>query len=236
MNKLRYVFKNITLLNILLAAFIVVMADYAVLPLLHTSIKYKLLPQKKILEQTKTEETEHQVPSPSDYVAVSEQNLFHPERRIPPEKKEEAPLPKPEFVLYGTLIADGTSIAYFEDMKAPRNSTGRGRRQVALKIGDNLSGFTVKEIDTDKVVMARGEEKMVIPVNDTQRAKNQAAPTTAPGSAPGSAPGVAAPGHQPPRYQPADRSRLRGSAALQRGRQENRPPQAPQAAPTGGPR
>jgi hypothetical protein len=228
MNKLRYLFKNITLLNVLLAAALAFMAHYTVLPLLNINTKYRLPTQKNIPADLKPAETERQIPSPSDYILISEQNLFHPERRIPPEKKEEAPLPKPDFVLYGTLIADTTSLAYIEDLKAPRNSAGRGRRQVALKKGDTLSGFTVKEIDTDKIVMVRGEEKMIVPVNDTQRSKT---PPAAPTAAAAATPGRTAPNQQAAVVRPPLRSR-RGSAALQshfRQRQAGAPPQAPGA-------
>lgn len=178
MNKIRYLFKNITLLNLLLAATLALMAHYTILPLLNINVKYRLPSQKKISVVEKAAETEHQIPSPSDYIVISEENLFHPERRIPPEKKEEVPLPKPDFVLYGTLITDTVSLAYIEDLKAPRNSPGRGKRQIALKKGDTMSGFMLKEIDVDKIVMMRGEEKMIVPVSDTQRAKTPAATAT----------------------------------------------------------
>jgi hypothetical protein len=35
-----------------------------------------------------------------------------------------------------------------------------------LRKGDSLSGFTLKEIETDKIVMMRGEEKITVPIND----------------------------------------------------------------------
>jgi hypothetical protein len=186
MTKIRYLFKNITLLNALLMGAIFIMANYTVLPLMNINIKYALPSQKKTFVEKEPAPSEHDVPSPSDYVIISEENLFHPERRIPPEKKaDEAALPKPEFVLYGTLVSDTTSLAYLEDLKAPRNSPGRGKRQTTLKKGDTMSGFTLKEIDVDKVVMARGEEKMVVPVNDPQRPKTREAAATVAHTAPG---------------------------------------------------
>ena len=182
--RIRYPFENINLLNILLIAAVAVMAHYTILPLLNINVKLKSLvpPQAKTAGE-KAPQPEYQIPSPADYLIISEQNLFHPERRVPPEKKEEAPLPKPEFVLYGTLITDTTSVAYLEDLKAPRNTTGRGQRQVALKKGDALSGFTLKEIEPDKIVMVRGEEKMVVPIFDAQRPKTRSyTPTVSKGA------------------------------------------------------
>lgn len=111
------------------------------------------------------------VPSPADYHAVSDENLFHPERKIPAEKKQEPELPKPEFVLYGTMVGDELNIAYLEDLKAKRSTPGRGVRQTALKQGDSLSGFILKEIQSEKIVMVRGEEVMTVYVRDPQRKK-----------------------------------------------------------------
>ncbi|MBM4146317.1 MAG: hypothetical protein FJ240_08605 [Nitrospira sp.] len=125
---------------------------------------------KSIFSETESLDEPHP-PSSSDYIVVSENNLFHPERKIPPEKKEEVPLPKPEFILFGTLITSETSLAYIEDLKVPRNTAGRGKRQTTLKKGDMMSGFILKEVQADKIVMVRGEEKMVVPVHNPNRSK-----------------------------------------------------------------
>jgi hypothetical protein len=79
------------------------------------------------------------------------------------------------------MLSDDLSLAYLEDLKAPRNTPGRGKRQVALKKGDSLSGFVLKEIETDKITMVRGEEKLIVAMNDPQKAKARevAAATTA---------------------------------------------------------
>lgn len=194
MTKSKYLFKNVTILNILLIAAIILMANYTVLPLLHIDIKYTLPFRKKTVDEKEVTPVEHNPPSPSDYMIISEANLFHPERIIPPEKKEEQPLPKPEFVLYGTMISDNISLAYLEDMKAPRSTPGRGKRQVALKKGDTISGYTLKEIEVDKIVMVRGEDKMTVPVHDANRPKTRetVAPVTR------AAPGQPAPTPQRP--------------------------------------
>jgi hypothetical protein len=128
--------------------------------------------------QEEEEVVQFQVPSITEYAKIADENLFHPERKIPTEKKEEQPLPKPEFVLYGTLISDELSLAYLEDVKAPRSSPGRGKRQVALKKGDSMSGFTLKEIEADKIVMLRGEEKIVVNISDPTHPKAREASQT----------------------------------------------------------
>lgn len=142
-------------------------------PMLDLKVKYALPAAKKPVGGEIEVPAEKQIPSITEYTKVSEENLFHPERKIPVEKKEEKPLPKPEFVLYGTLITDTISLAYLEDLKVPRSTVGRGKRQISMKKGDTLSGFTLKEIEADKIVMVRGEEKMVVSLNDPAHPKKR---------------------------------------------------------------
>lgn len=185
MGKLRYLFRNINLLNIALIAAIVLLANYTVLPLFSVNIKYALPAPKKTIVDKEEEPAQSQTPSPLDYTIVAEQNLFHPERRIPPEKKEERP--KPEFVLHGTLITDDIKVAYMEDRKSPRTTPGRGKRQSVLSPGDTLSGYTLSEIHHDKVVLIRGEDRVEVSVLDN-KTKARAVETGAPGQTPPAAP------------------------------------------------
>lgn len=172
MIRTKYIFRNISVLNALLTAIIIVMALYTLLPQLHIDVNYILPSRKSPPDVKKTAPAEHAVHSLSDYLTVAEDNLFHPERKIPPEKKtEEKPLPKPEFVLYGTIVAGDVLIAFLEDLKAPRSSTGRGNRQVAVRQGDVLSGFTLREVGNDKVSLVRGEEKITVQVRKSRPKK-----------------------------------------------------------------
>ena len=164
---LGYVYRNVTILNISILAMIVLMILFAVLPLVRLKVKVGL-PVVKPKAAAKEEAVQEKAPAPSamDYVMIGENNLFHPERRIPPEKQEEKALPKPELVLYGTIIGDSMSVAYVEDKKAPKTTQGRGNRQQTMKKGDVTGGFVLKEIDPDKIVLARGEETMVVYLSD----------------------------------------------------------------------
>ena len=175
---MKYYFKNITVLNVLLLIAIISMANYSLLSFFNTQIKYVLPSQKPAAETAEGKQAEFSSPSPSDYTIISEENLFHPERIIPPEKKAEQELPKPDFILYGTMVSDDISLAFLEDLKSPRNTPGRGKRQVALKKGDTFSGFTLKEIAQDNIVMVRGEEKMMVSVVDPQKPKTREAPAS----------------------------------------------------------
>lgn len=186
--RLKNILQNINILNIILMAIVIAFAVYSVFPTLEMKVKYALPSAKNTAETPDEEQGELKIPSLTQYSSIADENLFHPERRIPPEKKEEVPLPKPEFVLYGTMISDDFSLAYLEDMKAPRNTPGRGKRQVALKKGDSMSGFILKEIETDKITMVRGEEKLIVAMNDPQKAKAREAAAVTTAAAPAAQP------------------------------------------------
>lgn len=184
--RIKPLIRNINMLNIVLLTGALFFAFYIFFPALDITAGFTLPAVKK--SAAKKEETgmEIRIPSITEYAKIPEENLFHPERKIPVEKKadEQQQLPKPEFVLYGTLITDDLGLAYIEDLKAPRNSPGRGKRQTSLRKGDTLSGFTLKEMEADKVVMVRGEEKIIVFVNDPshprKRHETVVTPVTAP--------------------------------------------------------
>lgn len=213
MHKVKNIFRNINLLNIMLITAVIILANYTVLPMFNMNIRYTLPAGKKTIGDTDEKPAEGRIPSPSDYMIIAEENLFHPERKIPVEKKAEQPLPKPEFVLFGTLITDDLSLAYLEDLKVPRSTPGRGKRQTAMRKGDSMSGFTLKEIETDKVVMLRGEEQLVVLVNDPSRSKErkETGVTTAPAAT-----------QKPPQQMPAAASSTQQKQQIQATREQRR--------------
>jgi len=218
MRLLKYLVRNITVLNILLTAAIAAGVLYVISPLLHVTVS--VTPPTATKTETPKEESPvpAQAPSPLDYTIIAEQNLFHSERKIPVDKPVAAPLPKPEFVLYGTLTTDNVSIAYMEDKKSPQTTPGRGKRQTPVRKGENISGFTVKEIEADKVVMVRGEETVIVPLNDPQSAKTREA---------SAAPASPAPGTP----QPAVRQPVQPQFAPQQHTQQPAPAPAPPSPP-----
>lgn len=171
--RFKTIIRNINVLNILLISVIIISISYSLLPLLDIKVKDTLPAAKKTVEDTKEKAAQTQTPSIAEYTMIAEENLFHPERKIPVEKKEEQPLPKPDFVLYGTLITDDISLAYLEDLKAPQSTPGRGKRQTALRKGDAMSGYVLKEVEAEKIVMVRGEDKMIVALNDLSRPKDR---------------------------------------------------------------
>jgi len=174
MSRIAFLLRNFNLLNIILIVVIALMFNYVALPLLDVKIKYVPTAIKKAASIKEEEPLQHQIPSIPDYTIIAEENLFHPERKIPTGKEaEEKPLPKPDFVLYGTLITDDMSLAYLEDLKAPYSTPGRGKRQTALRKGDSMSGFTLKDIEAEKIVMVRGEERMTVYLDDKHKPKTR---------------------------------------------------------------
>ncbi len=176
MQKARRILGNLSVINVILAVVLVMFLSYAVFPMFGKTVRIRVpVPKKQPAAAPAQKPEEVKTPSPADYVVIADQNLFHPERKIPVEKKNAAaaPLPKPEFVLYGTLMTDDLHIAYMEDRKAPQNSPSRGIKQIPVKLGESLSGFALKEIDTNKVVMVRGEEKIDVYLNDATMPKNR---------------------------------------------------------------
>lgn len=176
MGRAKYLFSHISLINILLTAILIFLINYMLLPFLNKSISYTL-PVTKKMDKTETfagkKHDQAKSPSPLDYTVITDQNLFHPERKIPLEVKEAQPLPKPDFVLYGTLISGDTNIAYMEDKKSPYSTPGREKRQTPLKQGESMSGFTLKELSEDRVVMVRGEERLTVYLVDQQKPKER---------------------------------------------------------------
>jgi hypothetical protein len=86
-------------------------------------------------------------------------------------------LPKPEFILLGTIITDDIKLAYLENLKEPYSTAGRGKRQRSLRIGDTLSSYTLAEIYPDKVVMVKGEDKIEVNLTDSKAQKTRSSET-----------------------------------------------------------
>lgn len=184
MARLRYLLKNANLLNLALVMTLAYLVKSIVLPYFSDGVTYTPPVVKKEAAAAPAKPAEPKGPSPFDYVIIGEQNLFHPERKIPLPKVEAPPLPKPDFVLYGTMETAEFSLAYMEDKKAPRTTQGRGKRVTTLKLGDSLSGFVLKDVDVDKVVMLRGDETMVVHLNERGKVREtNGAVTGAPGTA-----------------------------------------------------
>ncbi|MCX5847554.1 MAG: hypothetical protein NTW12_14575 [Deltaproteobacteria bacterium] len=173
---MKYLFQSMNVLNGLLTVAVATVAYFTVIPFLNPDIQMSLPAAKETVERSGEKPALPQNYSPVDYAVISEQNLFHPERKIPPEKKDEKAIPRPEVILHGTLIMDDMSIAFIENKKAPYSTPGRGERQIALKKGDNLNGYILREVEANRIVLVKGEDKIVVMLNDGEKRKAGAAP------------------------------------------------------------
>ncbi len=174
----RKIIRHITPLNVLLLGIIAALAFYGYGTFHNFEVSFASLKPKAPAETQETKSEAAPYPSSAEYSVIADSNLFHPERIIPPEKKADQ-LPKPEFVLSGTLITHDTQIAYLEDLKAPHSTAGRGQRQRALKLGQTLSGYTIKEIHHDRVLMAKDDEVIEVKIGTKKRARTGDAASTA---------------------------------------------------------
>jgi hypothetical protein len=162
MRIIRYLVRSINPLNILLFLITVAAVCSVLFPLMKTNARYSLPQAKpKLVEEAEKPQEKSVNILPSDYTVIGELNLFHPERRVPVDKKVEE-IPRPEIILYGTMVQDNVQYAFIEDKKNPKTTPGRGSRQITIKKGDVISGFVVSEIGTDRITLTKGDDKMTV--------------------------------------------------------------------------
>jgi hypothetical protein len=226
MRTIRYLVRSINPLNILLLIIMIAAAIGILFPLMKANARYTL-PQVNPKPVEETEKPQEKIGNilPSDYTIIGELNLFHPERRVPVDKKAEE-IPKPELILYGTMIQDNVQYAFIEDKKSPKTTPGRGNRQTTVKKGDVIGGFVISEIGTDRITLIKGDEKMTVLLANADKRNGSAAiqrpiQTTAPAT-----PSQATPGSP---FAPAPGT---GSPIQMGGRPSGTPPVAQQPGAT----
>jgi hypothetical protein len=189
--------KQINLLNCILLIGILAFGIFVLRPLITKEVKVPLSAATSKTTEQKKETVDQAINPPlQEYAVVAEKNLFHPDRIIP-AKKEDIAIPRPEFALYGTLITDTVRIAYISDTKVPRTTPGRGQRQTGLKIGETMSGYTLREVFHDRVVMVHGDDRIEIKIIGHDSKKKRGAAESATPAPPAPTPAVAMP-MQPP--------------------------------------
>jgi hypothetical protein len=53
-----------------------------------------------------------------------------------------------------------------EDKKSPYSTPGRAKRQTALKKGGSIGGYVLREIEPNRIVLVKGEDKLVVMLDD----------------------------------------------------------------------
>jgi hypothetical protein len=168
------------LLNILLMMALALFSIHTLMPFLYTNIEITLPEAREATLNQEIKQYSRLSPSLADFIIVTEQNVFHPGRRAILYKKGEQEFARPELILYGTLITNDTCVAYVEDKKNAFSSPGRGNRQIVLNKGDVIGGFVLKEIEAEKIILIRGEEKMIVTLYENKTRKPREASSKIP--------------------------------------------------------
>lgn len=183
MNPKRYLLKSLNILNLLMTATAIGFFIYFLNPLLQTSVSVKVPAPGDISQGMPVRTDETRKPPIMDYTPIEAKNLFHPDRIIPEEKKSSTPikLTRPELILHGTMMTNELKIAYLEDKKAVQKTPGRNAPYLVVKEGDTVSGYTLKQIAENMIVLANGEEQMTLYLDELKDRKGEiTGPTRAP--------------------------------------------------------
>lgn len=206
MRPVRYLLRNLNLLNGLLMGILAAAASVTVVPSLDPTVRLSLPAVRAAAVSAAAQEKPPRTLVPGDYALISEQNLFHPERKVPPEKAVEKAVARPEIFLNGTLITGEGSYAFIEDRKAPPPAAGgRGKRQLTLRKGSSFGGYLLGEVEADRIVLVRGEDRFVVMLMDREKrraAERAAAPAAAPKASPGAAAAAPPANGSPPKATP----------------------------------
>jgi len=147
-------------------------------------------------ERPPAEESARPTPSLATYDVVARRNLFTPTRS---ETATAAAAAGPKPILYGIVLKDGAPAAFLEDPVT--------KRVISYKPGDQVAGGQLERIESDRVVIRRGEERIEVLLRDSTKPK--AVATTQPGAPapqpapPGGIPQVQVPPTSPGPQQPS---------------------------------
>ena len=156
-------------LNLLMTVVVAMLAVFTFLPLYRMGASFSLPVPKGDLSGGRQDQGVNEF-NPSDYAVLVQQNLFHPERKLPsPSKKEETALPRPDITLYGTYITSDVKLAFIEEKSLSLTSPGRGQRQAVLKLGEKVLGFELKRVEPDRIVLMKGKETMTVTLEDKRQ-------------------------------------------------------------------
>ncbi len=223
MPAIKSILKNINILNGILFGTAAIFAYVLVIPFLNMDIQASIPEVIQPVAGENIQSTAAVNPSPVDFALISDQNLFHPERKIPAEKAEAKVIPRPDIILYGTLVTNDISIAYIEDKRDPKTTLGRGKRQIAAQKGYNVGGYILRQIEPDRIVLVKGEDHIVVRLEESEKRRDNKettnTPVTAGMSPSGLQPSTSAIPHPAQRTAPAasaaSRSNVPSSSSVQ---------------------
>ncbi len=171
MQILRYVLRSITPLNVILLVILTIAAG-AIYPSPQRSAIFDFQRPERSSPPAEEQISSYSLPDLSDYSVIGALNIFHPDRKPPPppvKKKSKPPKPviqKVEFTLHGTLVSEDATIAFVEERRLSQRAAGKKKKISILKVGDTLAGYTLKSIESDRIVMVRGKEEVTVPLSN----------------------------------------------------------------------
>jgi hypothetical protein len=169
MRRINTFLKQMHLLNIILVVILILLVAKIAHLSFFSQPHYPELPKETLVSKSQDgiqkQAVDRQISLQTDYDVITENNLFHPSRTVSDTDAQTVETDSktiPEFILYGTLITSEFSLAYLEDLRAPMVSSGGRKKQVMLKKGETLSGYTLKDIAEDQVIMADDDDEITV--------------------------------------------------------------------------
>lgn len=181
--------RNFILINIVLAC-LLIFFSFRLYSIWSSPLEEIRPSQKKTqTEKGKAEEVRKDIAS---YQVIVQKDLFRPSRtEFKPVAKSTLP-PTPPPRIFGILIMDDNKIAILED------STSKKKKN--YHVGESIGDLVVSEIEKDKVIFQRGEEKVVVNLREIKTISQPSRPGAA---KPRPAPPQRPPMPVPPPQQPA---------------------------------
>jgi hypothetical protein len=107
-------------------------------------------------------------------IAISEKNIFNPDRRefsfTTPEQSK--PMSRPQILLYGITIAKDYQAA---SLVHPGRPLQKGEREmITLKIGEKVGEYKLAKILPDRITMESGDDSFDVLLYDTNAPKKRA--------------------------------------------------------------
>jgi len=107
-------------------------------------------------------------------IAISEKNIFHPDRRefsiTTPEQSK--PMSRPQIILYGITITKDYQAA---SLVHPGRPLQKGEREmITLKIGEKVGEYKLAKILPDRITMESGDDSFDVLLYDTSAPKKRA--------------------------------------------------------------
>jgi hypothetical protein len=163
MNFLKKIKISMTPLNIILSAVIIVSLCYTIFYMVQmvSGVELPSIPDSYVEDQVKKSFEIGKYRTKYEYSKM-EKNLFHPERKVVKRIPLETSIQAPQITLYGTFISPELKMAYLDDLNSPYSNNSGVPRQRAFKKGDIISGFVLKEIYPERIVLVRNDEKITI--------------------------------------------------------------------------